>query len=86
EYGDVMILNKDAILINVGIRTSIESVEALQGELFKAGFSEIGVIDLPRRPDTMHLDMNCTAVGGKLLIGKSDVNYLPLQVITAKGF
>ncbi len=86
EYGDVMILNKDAILINVGIRTSIESVEALQGELFKAGFSEIGVIDLPRRPDTMHLDMNCNVVGGKLFIGKSYMNYLPIQVITAKGF
>ena len=86
EYGDVMVLNKNAILINVGIRTSIESVEALQGDLFKAGFSEIGIIDLPRRPDTMHLDMNCNVVGGELFIGKSYMNYLPVQVLTEKSF
>ncbi len=86
EYGDVMVLNKNAILINVGIRTSIESVEALQDDLFKAGFSEIGIIDLPRRPDTMHLDMNCNVGGENLFIAKSYMNYLPVQVRTENTF
>ncbi|MDQ0484934.1 arginine deiminase family protein [Guptibacillus hwajinpoensis] len=86
EYGDVMVLNKNAIFINTGIRTSIESIEALQSDLFKAGFSEIGIIDLPRRPDTMHLDMNCNVVGKDLFLGKSYISYLPVQVRTEKTF
>lgn len=86
EYGDVMVLNKNAVLINTGIRTSIESIEALQGDLFKAGFSEIGIIDLPRRPDTMHLDMNCNVAGENLFLGKSYMSYLPVQVRTEKTF
>ncbi|MGA9289386.1 MAG: arginine deiminase family protein, partial [Anaerobacillus sp.] len=69
-----------------GIRTSIESIEALQGDLFKAGFSEIGIIDLPRRPDTMHLDMNCNVGGENLIIAKSYMNYLPIQVRSEKTF
>lgn len=86
EYGDVMILNKNAVFINTGIRTSIESIEALQCDLFEAGFSEIGIIDLPRRPDTMHLDMNCNVVGGDLVLAKSYMSYLPVQVRTEKTF
>ncbi|MCA0173802.1 arginine deiminase family protein [Bacillus sp. RAR_GA_16] len=86
EYGDVMILNKNAVFINAGIRTSIESVEALQEHIFNAGFQEIGVIDLPRRPDTMHLDMNCNVAGENVFIGKSYMSYLPVQVVTAKSF
>ncbi|TKD67499.1 arginine deiminase family protein [Pseudalkalibacillus hwajinpoensis] len=86
EYGDVMVLNKNAVFINTGIRTSIESIEALQGDLFEAGFSEIGIIDLPRRPDTMHLDMNCNVAGENLFLGKSYMSYLPVQVRTEKTF
>ncbi|MDO6658308.1 arginine deiminase family protein [Anaerobacillus sp. 1_MG-2023] len=86
EYGDVMILNKDAVFINSGIRTSIESIEALQGSIFKAGFQEIGVIDLPRRPDTMHLDMNCNVAGESIFIAKSYMSYLPVQVVTENDF
>lgn len=86
EYGDVMILNKDAVFINSGIRTSIESIEALQESIFKAGFQEIGVIDLPRRPNTMHLDMNCNVAGKNLFIAKSYMSFLPVQVVTEDAF
>ena len=86
EYGDVMVLNKDAVFINSGIRTSIESIEALKESIFTAGFQEIGVIDLPRRPDTMHLDMNCNVAGENVFIGKSYMSYLPVQVVTENSF
>ncbi|WP_347552696.1 arginine deiminase family protein [Pseudalkalibacillus hwajinpoensis] len=86
EYGDVMVLNKDAVFINTGIRTSIESVEALQGHLFQAGFSEIGLIDLPRRPDTMHLDMNGNVAGADVFIAKSYMSYFPVLVRREDGF
>ncbi|APH06860.1 arginine deiminase family protein [Bacillus weihaiensis] len=82
EYGDVLILNKDAVFINVGIRSSIESVERVKDQLFEAGFSEIGIIDLPRRSDTLHLDMNCNVAGNDLLVAKSYLRYFPVNVLT----
>jgi len=59
ECGDVLILNKDAVLINIGMRTTLEAVESIKDRIFQEGFSEIAIIDLPRRSDTLHLDMNC---------------------------
>ncbi|KGP73343.1 arginine deiminase family protein [Pontibacillus yanchengensis] len=82
EFGDVLVLNKDAILINVGMRTSISSIERIQDSIFEAGFSEIGIIDLPRSASTLHLDMNCNVVGPNVLISKSFVRYLPIQVLS----
>lgn len=82
EFGDVFVLNKDAVFINTGIRTSIESIEAIQNYIFEAGFSEIGLIDLPRRPDTLHLDMNCNVATSNIVIAKSYMRYFPVQIIT----
>ncbi|GGD07205.1 arginine deiminase family protein [Pontibacillus salipaludis] len=84
EYGDVFILNKDAILINTGLRTSYEAIQALKDHIFNAGFSEIGIIDLPRRPDTLHLDMNSNVAAQDVFIAKSYMRYLPIQVLTDK--
>ncbi|WP_226668782.1 arginine deiminase family protein [Metabacillus litoralis] len=82
EYGDVLILNKDAVFINVGMRTSISSVERIKDKIFQAGFSEIGLIDLPRRSDTLHLDMNCNVANEDLVISKSYLRYFPVNVLT----
>lgn len=82
EYGDVLILNKDVIFINVGLRTSIESVEGIKDKIFNAGFSEIGIIDLPRRSDTLHLDMNLNVANKDLVISKSYLRYFPVNVLT----
>ncbi|MGG1630364.1 arginine deiminase family protein [Rossellomorea sp. NRS-1567] len=85
ENGDVFVLNKDAVFINTGMRTSIESIEEVQQEIFRAGFSEIGIIDLPRTGETLHLDMNCNVAGSDLLIAKSYMRLFPVQIITEKG-
>jgi arginine deiminase len=85
EYGDVLILNKDAVFINTGLRTSIESVEQIKDKIFNAGFTEIGIIDLPRRSDTLHLDMNCNVANKDLVISKSYLRYFPVNVITEKA-
>lgn len=82
EFGDAMILNKDAVLINIGTRTSIEGVEKVKKKIFKAGFSEIGIIDLPRSSDTLHLDMNCNVANEDLVIAKSFMRYFPVHVLT----
>ncbi|MBM7663238.1 arginine deiminase [Bacillus mesophilus] len=82
EFGDVLILNSDAVFINVGMRTSITSVEKIKEKLFQAGFSEIGIIDLPRRSDTLHLDMNCNVANEDLVISKSYLRYFPINVLT----
>ncbi|MFJ7734728.1 arginine deiminase family protein [Lysinibacillus sp. NPDC097287] len=85
EFGDVLILNKDAVFINIGTRTSIEGVEKTKDKIFKAGFSEIGIIDLPRSSDTLHLDMNCNVVNENLVIAKSFMRYFPVHVLTETG-
>ncbi|WP_330948717.1 arginine deiminase family protein [Virgibacillus sp. MG-45] len=82
EFGDVLVLNKDAILINTGLRTSIDSIRSMKDFLFRAGFSEIGVVDLPRRADTLHLDMNCNVTGENTILAKSYMRFLPVQIIT----
>ncbi|KHE68553.1 arginine deiminase family protein, partial [Halobacillus sp. BBL2006] len=84
EYGDVMVLNKDAVFINTGIRTSMESIQMMKRKIFEAGFSEIGVIDLPRRPDTMHLDMNGNVVGKDLFLAKSYMRFFPVHILSEK--
>lgn len=82
EYGDVLVLNKDAVFINVGMRTSKESVARIKEKIFQAGFSEIGIIDLPRRSDTFHLDMNCNVAGEGVVVAKSYLRYFPVEIIT----
>ncbi|MCA0984591.1 arginine deiminase [Halobacillus yeomjeoni] len=85
EYGDVFVLNSDAVLINTGLRTSMESIENAIESIFEAGFSEIGVIDLPRQAQTLHLDMNANIVGGDLFVAKSYIRYLPIQILSDKS-
>lgn len=85
EYGDVLILNKDAVLMNTGVRTSYDSIASMKKHIFEAGFSEIGVIDLPRRADTLHLDMNCNIAASDLLLAKSYMRYLPVEILTAQA-
>lgn len=85
ENGDVFVLNRDAVFINTGMRSSIEAIEEIKKKIYQAGFSEIGIIDLPRTGETMHLDMNCNVAGDDLLIAKSYMRLFPVQIISEKG-
>ncbi|MFS0750069.1 arginine deiminase family protein [Oceanobacillus sp. 1P07AA] len=85
EFGDVMVLNKDAVLINAGMRTSIDSVEQIKQTIFASGFSEIAVINLPRNSDTMHLDMNGNVAGGDVFIAKAFMRHFPVYVSMEAG-
>ncbi|MCA1011154.1 arginine deiminase family protein [Halobacillus halophilus] len=85
EYGDVIVLNEDAVLINAGLRTSMESLDDIQLHIRKAGFSEVGVIDLPRRSDTLHLDMNCNVAGERLLLTKNYLRYFPIEILDGQS-
>lgn len=82
EFGDVLILNRDAVIVNVGLRTSILSIERIKSKLFKAGFSEIGVFDLPRRADTLHTDLNMNLAGPDLILSKCFLRFLPVLIMT----
>ncbi|WP_217587583.1 arginine deiminase family protein [Lentibacillus saliphilus] len=82
EFGDVLVLNKDAVLINAGLRTSIEGIYKVKDDLFQAGFSEIGVMNLPRRTDTLHLDMNCNVAGDGIVVAKIFMRHFPVKVLT----
>lgn len=85
EFGDILIVSQDAVLINVGLRTAIESVEKRKHLLFEAGFSELGIVDLPRTPEKLHLDMNCNMVGSDVLLAKTFMKFFPVQRVTSGG-
>ncbi|WP_424475139.1 arginine deiminase family protein [Oceanobacillus kimchii] len=80
EFGDVMVLNKNAVLINAGMRTSLDSVDQIKQTIFSSGFSEIAVINLPRNSDTMHLDMNGNVAGKDVFIAKAFMRHFPVHV------
>jgi len=84
ECGDIMVLSKDAVLINVGMRTSLESIMKVKNSIFQSGFSEIGIISLPRGMDTLHLDMGLNVANKDLIIAKNFIRHLPAQVLTEK--
>lgn len=84
ECGDIMLLNRDAVLINVGLRTSLESIAKIKKRIYEAGFSEIALISLPRRMDTLHLDMTLNVANHDLIIAKHFIQHLPLQVLSEK--
>ena len=84
ECGDMMPLNRDAILINIGLRTSLESIAKIKNRIYEAGFSEIALISLPRRMDTLHLDMALNVANRDLIIAKHFIQHLPVQVLSEK--
>jgi arginine deiminase len=85
ENGDVLVLSKDAVFINVGMRSSYESALVLHKMLIQLGFSEIGIIDLPRRAESIHLDMTLNVVGPGLVLAKSYLRYFPVEILTDAG-
>ncbi|WLV24586.1 arginine deiminase family protein [Aciduricibacillus chroicocephali] len=84
ECGDIMPLNRNIVLINIGLRTSLESVIKIKERIYEAGFSEIALISLPRRMDTLHLDMALNVANPDLIVAKHFIQHLPVQVLTEK--
>ncbi|ELK48008.1 arginine deiminase family protein [Halobacillus sp. ACCC02827] len=85
EFGDVLLLSRDAVFINVGLRSSHESARLLKDRLLASGFSEVGIIDLPRQGAEMHLDMNCAIIGATSILCKSYMRFFPVEVWKEDG-
>ncbi|WP_339021729.1 arginine deiminase [Spiroplasma endosymbiont of Atherix ibis] len=57
EGGDVLVLNKETLIIGISQRTSIDAVRLLSNKLFEnTSFKKIIAIDLPKTRSYMHLD------------------------------
>lgn len=57
EGGDVLVLNKESLIIGVSQRTTMKAVETLSKKLFAEGsYKKIVVFDLPKTRSFMHLD------------------------------
>ncbi|WP_342269293.1 arginine deiminase [Spiroplasma endosymbiont of Aspidapion aeneum] len=57
EGGDILVLNKETLIIGVSQRTTIEAVEKVAELLFKEGiYKKIIALDLPKSRSFMHLD------------------------------
>lgn len=57
EGGDVMVLNKDTLIIGASQRTSLEAIESLAKKLFEENtYKKIIALELPKSRAFMHLD------------------------------
>ena len=63
EGGDIMVLDKNRLLIGCGERTSPHAVKKIVSELFaKKSVRRIGCIYIPSDRSSMHLDTICTQI------------------------
>lgn len=63
EGGDVMILNKDTLIIGLSERTSALGIQRLAKNMIgRSGFNRIIVFDIPKRRAFMHLDTVFTMI------------------------
>ena len=63
EGGDIMILNKETLIIGLSQRTSALGIQTLARNILgKSGFTRIIVFDIPKRRAFMHLDTVFTMI------------------------
>ena len=63
EGGDIMILNKETLIIGLSQRTSALGIQTLARNILgKSGFTRIIVFDIPKRRSFMHLDTVFTMI------------------------
>ncbi|ATZ18461.1 arginine deiminase [Williamsoniiplasma somnilux] len=63
EGGDILVLNKETLIIGVSQRTNMKAIEKIAERLFKEGtYKKIVVLDLPKSRAYMHLDTVFTNV------------------------
>jgi arginine deiminase len=90
EGGDVMILNKETLVIGVSQRTTMEAVEALSKEVLgKDEFKQIIVLDLPKTRAYMHLDTVFTNIDYDKFIAHplifDDLDKFKVYKVTTEG-
>lgn len=62
EGGDIQVLDARTVLIGVGIRTTLESVQKLAPMLFERGFEVVLGYEMPRQRAAMHIDTLFTRI------------------------
>lgn len=62
EGGDIQVLSSEVVLVGVGIRTTLDAVEALAPKLFDRGFEVVLAYEMPRRRAAMHIDTLFTRI------------------------
>lgn len=80
EFGDLLLLNNDAFLLNYGNRTRTPDVAWLMKQLLKLGFKEGGIISVPAETDNIHLDLTCNILADDLVLVLEPLRCLPIQI------
>ena len=83
EFGDLLVLNKDAFLLNYGNRTQAGDASWLMRKLLELGFQEGGIISVPAETDNIHLDLTCNILGDDLVIALEPLRCLPVQLYSS---
>ncbi|WP_026389293.1 arginine deiminase [[Acholeplasma] multilocale] len=90
EGGDIMILNKEVLIIGVSQRTSMEAVKLAAERIFAEGtYKKILVLDLPKTRAFMHLDTVFTNVDYDKFIAHplifDNVDLFKIYMVTPEG-
>ncbi|WP_416045129.1 arginine deiminase [Mesoplasma florum] len=90
EGGDIMVLNKEILVIGVSQRTSMKAIERMSKEVFAKGtYKKILVLDLPKTRAFMHLDTVLTNADYDKFIAHplifDNVDAFKIYLITPEG-
>ncbi|WP_027063432.1 arginine deiminase [Mesoplasma seiffertii] len=90
EGGDILVLNKETLIIGVSQRTTMKAIEQVAQKLFEEGsYKRIIALDLPKSRAFMHLDTVFTNVDYDKFIAHplifDNVNEFKIFEITPKG-
>lgn len=83
EFGDVFLLDGERILVNLGLRSDVHSLQAFLEMAWRAGYREVGVLCIPEHLGIIHLDLAFNVLGPQAVVARSFLRHFPIRVFKA---
>lgn len=80
EFGDLLQVDSETILINCGFRSKTSNFNRLIEFFYALGFQTVAVMMLPIESGIIHLDLACHVVGKHDVLAIRHLQFLPLFV------
>lgn len=85
EFGDLLILNRNVIIVNFGLRTERKAISQLASIAWKQGFQSLIVTCIPRRYKAIHLDLVFNVLKGNACVGDKRMAKLSSTILHPNG-
>ncbi|MDY7229486.1 arginine deiminase family protein [Hyalangium rubrum] len=85
EFGDLFLLDSERLLINLGLRSDVRSLQTFLEVAWRAGFREVGVLCIPEHLGIIHLDLAFNVLGPQAVVARSFLRHFPIRVFQQGG-